>query len=192
MLKGDRCKTQKCAMVKRNYAPGFHGPSQGGRRRLTNYGSQLTEKQKAKKQYGLMEKQFLLTFEKAKRKTGNTGEIFLQMLEMRLDNVVFRAGLTSSRAQARQHVTHGLFTVNGTRVDIPSFVLKTGDVVKVKANKKDLKAFKDLTDKIKSRETVGWLDVDAKEFSAKILHKPDMAIIKPNFNIQMIIEFYSR
>ncbi|MCK5062222.1 30S ribosomal protein S4 [Candidatus Parcubacteria bacterium] len=189
-LKGERCDSPKCAIVKRNYPPGFHGSK--GKKRLTDYGLQLQEKQKARRQYNLLEKQFCLTFKRAKAKTGNTGENFLSLLEMRLDNVIFRLGLASSRGQARQMVSHGLFTVNGRRVTIPSYTTRTGDVIKIKSNKKDAKIFNNLSEILKKKEIPGWLNMDTKALSAKILHKPTMNIIAPTFNIQMIIEYYSR
>ena len=189
-LKGDRCLTAKCAMVKRNYPPGFHGPKKT--RRLSDYGQQLSEKQKAKRQYNLLEKQFKLTFEKARRQTGNTGEIFIKLLEMRLDNAIYRLGFASSRAQARQLINHGHFTVNDHKVNIPSYQLKGGDIIKIKANKKQAKVFKDLGEKLSKSEFPGWLHLNPKELTAKVLHQPDIETIKPNFNIQMIIEYYSR
>lgn len=190
-FKGDRCKSQKCAMVKRNYPPGFHGPTKR-KVRLTDYGTQLNEKQKGRKQYLLMEKQFRLTFDKALRKPGNTGEVFLQLLETRFDNTIYRSGLSVSRAQARQLVNHGLFTINDKKVNIPSYQLRIGDVIKIKSNKKNAKIFKDLAEKLKNHEAPGWMNVDNKEISVKILHKPTMEAIQPSFNVQMIIEYYSR
>lgn len=190
ILKGERCNTAKCAMIKRNYPPGFHGPK--NRKRLTEYGEQLQEKQKAKRQYNLLEKQFKLTFDKAKAQKGNAGENFLILLEMRLDNVIYRSGLGESRAQARQLVNHGLFAVNGTSVDIPSYSLKTGDIITIKNNKKGAKIFKNISETLKKKEIPGWLNVDQKEISSKVLHKPDMKTINPVFNIQMVIEYYSK
>jgi small subunit ribosomal protein S4 len=132
-LKGDRCSTAKCGMVKRNFAPGFHGPK--GRKRLSDYGLQLAEKQKAKKFYNLMEKQFRATFVVAQKKTGDAGKNFFRLLEMRLDNVVYRLGLAASRTQARQLVNHGHFTVNARKASTPSFVVKVGDVIALKKTK---------------------------------------------------------
>lgn len=189
-LKGERCKTAKCGVLRRNYAPGAHGPKH--RPRMTAYGLQLAEKQKARRQYNLMEKQFRASFDKAKRKPGNVGENFLQILETRLDNVVFRSGFAETRSQARQMVNHGLFTVNGRAVNIPSFHVKTGDVLKIKANKKKAKVFTDIGNKLKNKEVPGWINLEAKEASAKVLHLPAMADISPNFNLQMIVEYYSR
>jgi small subunit ribosomal protein S4 len=189
-LKGERCKSPKCAIVKRNYAPGFHGPKQ--RRRLTDYGQQLNEKQKAKKQYNLLENQFRLTFVRASKQQGNVGENFIKMLEMRLDNVIYRLGFADSRYQARQMVSHGMFEVNGTKTNIPSFQTKTGDLIAVRAGKKNVKLFADISEKMKGKEVPGWLNLDAKALSGKVLHQPDMRSIVTNFNIQMIVEFYSR
>ncbi len=189
-LKGERCYTAKCAMVKRNYPPGFHGPK--GRRRQTDYGLQLNEKQKAKRQYNLLEQQFRLIFKKARRQSGNTGENFVKLLEMRLDNTIYRLGIALSRPQARQLVNHGHFTVNERKVNIPSYQLKKGDMIKIKSNKKQSKIFKDLSEKLKKKEIPGWLHLDSQELVAKVLHQPDMEIIKPNFDVQMIVEYYSR
>lgn len=190
MLKGERCNTPKCAMVKRNYPPGFHGPK--GRKRQTDFGLQLTEKQKAKKTYNLLEKQFKLTFEKASSKSGDVGENFVKALEMRLDNVVYRLGFAESRIKARQLVNHGHFQVNGKKVTIPSYVVKPGDVVGAREKSKKSKHFKELTEKIKKYQAPGWVNLDQKELSGKILHEPGMNEIQSNFNIQMIVEFYSR
>ncbi len=189
-LKGERCYTAKCAMVKRNYPPGFHGPK--GRRRQTDYGLQLNEKQKAKRQYILLEQQFKLIFEKARRQSGNAGENFVKLLEMRLDNTIYRLGFAFSRPQARQLVNHGHFTVNGRKVNIPSCQLKKGDTIKIKSNKKQAKIFKNLSEKLKKKEVPGWLHLDTKELTAKVLHQPNMEAINPNFNVQMIVEYYSR
>ncbi|MCK5416670.1 30S ribosomal protein S4 [Candidatus Parcubacteria bacterium] len=189
-LKGERCQSTKCAMVKRNYPPGIHGSK--GRPRMTDYGQQLNEKQKAKKEYNLLEKQFRLTFEKAKKQGGNTGENFIMLLERRLDNVIHRMGFASSRTQARQFVNHGHFIVNDIATDIPSFIVKTGDVIKIKSNKKDNKNFSNLSDKLKKKEIPGWINLDAKKLEAKILHNPTIKDIKTSFNVQMIVEYYSR
>ncbi len=189
-LKGERCQSQKCAIIKRNYAP---GASAGARRaRLTDYGMQLQEKQKAKRQYNMLEKQFKLTFDKSAKKTGNTGENFLKLLESRLDNIVYRLGLASSRPQARQLINHGLFTLNGKKMDIPSYLAKTGDEIAIKASKKNAKIFKELPEKLKNKEVPGWLNLDIKKMTAKILHAPSIQDIKPNFNVQVIVEYYSR
>lgn len=190
LLKGERCNTAKCAMVKRNYPPGFHG--QKGRKRATGYGIQLTEKQKAKRTYNVLEKQFRLTFEKAKNKGGDAGENFLQLLEMRLDNVVYRAGFASSRPQARQLINHGHFDVNDKKVTIPSYIVKNGDILKVRSGKKDGKFHKSMIEALKGKEMPGWLNFDKSKGTIKILHKPSLEMINPNFQISQIIEFYSK
>ena len=189
-LKGDRCSTPKCAMVKRNYAPGFHGPK--GHKRLSDYGLQLQEKQKAKKYYGLLEKQFRLTYAKASKKQGDAGKNFLRLLEMRLDNVIFRLGWASSRSQARQLVTHGHFTVNDRKTDIPSFSVKLGQVIKIRKSSKSNRFFKNLDEKLKKAERPSWLNLDTKDLSAKALHEPKDTDLPQNINVQMIIEYYSK
>lgn len=189
-LKGERCDTAKCAIIKRNYAPGFHGPKK--KSRLTDYGTQLAEKQKTKRQYNLLEKQFKLTFEKAQQKAGNSGENFVKLLEMRFDNAVYRAGFANSRSQARQMINHGHFTINDKKVNIPSYIVRTGEVIKIKSNKKDNKIFKTIVEKLKKKEMPGWMNFDTDNMSVKILHEPNVTDLKSNFNIQMVVEFYSR
>lgn len=190
MLKGERCISQKCAIVKRNYPPGFHGIK--GKQRLSDYGNQLYEKQKAKRTYGLMEKQFRLTYERAKKVKGDTGKNLLKLLEARLDNVVYRLGIAPSRSLARQLVAHGHFLVNDTRVDIPSFTVKTGDSIKVKPASKRAKYFREAEEKGFKTELPSWLNFDKKEWSAKILHLPEDMDLPANINPQVIVEFYSR
>jgi small subunit ribosomal protein S4 len=189
-LKGERCFTPKCAIVKRNYAPGFHGPQ--GHKRLSDYGQQLAEKQKAKKFYGLMEKQFRLTFEKAAKKTGDAGKNFLRALEMRLDNVVYRAGFATSRAAARQLVNHGHFAVDGTMTDIASFGVKSGQIIKIKPTSENNAYFRNLGEKLKKADRPSWLNFDANDLSAKVLHEPQDADLPQNLNIQVITEYYSK
>ncbi|MFZ4631875.1 MAG: 30S ribosomal protein S4 [Patescibacteria group bacterium] len=189
-LKGDRCTTPKCAMIKRNYAPGFHGPK--GHKRLSDYGLQLQEKQKAKKYYGLLEKQFRLTYAKASTKQGDAGKNFLRLLEMRLDNVIYRLGWASSRAQARQLVAHGHFTVNDRKTDIPSFSVKLGQVIKIRKSSLSNRFFKNLGEKLKKSERPSWLNLDVKDLSAKALHEPKDTDLPQNINVQMIIEYYSK
>lgn len=178
-------------MVKRNYPPGFHGPSRG-RRKLSDYGTQLAEKQKAKKYYNLMEKQFRLTFEKASKKAGDSGKNFLRLLEMRLDNVVFRLGIAKSRSQARQLVNHGHFEVNGVKTDIPSFIVKPGQEITVRARAKKSPYFKQAAEGLKKAELPAWLNLQASEMKAKVLHEPADTDLPTNFNVQMIIEYYSK
>lgn len=189
-LKGERCNTAKCAIVKRNYAPGAHGPKR--KARPTEYGTQLNEKQKAKRQYNLLEKQFKLTFERAKKESGNTGENFLKLLESRFDNTIYRLGWADSRRGARQLVNHGHFTINEKKVNIPSYQVRAGEVIRIKSNKKNAKVFSGLKEKLQKKEIPGWLNLDKSDLSAKILHAPDAAALKPNFNLQMIVEYYSR
>lgn len=189
-LKGERCYGVKCAIVKRNYAPGVHGAKR--RTRQTEYGLQLQEKQKAMKQYRLLEKQFALTFARAKKQSGNLSENFLKLLETRLDNTVYRLGLAPSRDLARQMVNHGHFTVNGRKVNIPSYRVKAGDVIKVKDNSRRKKIFSNLSEKLKKAQVPGWLNLEAGELAGKVLHQPTGDDLKTNLNLQMIVEYYSR
>ncbi len=190
LLKGDRCNTPKCAMVKRNYPPGIHGVK--GRNRTTGYGLQLMEKQKARKTYNLLEKQFRLTFEKAKKMPGNVGENFLQLLEMRLDNVIYKMNIAPSRSKARQVINHGHITVNDKKVSIPSFTVKKGDVIKIKAGSMRTKLFSDLKEKVKTLEAPGWIYFEKGELTGKILHAPNSQDIATTINISTVVEFYSR
>ncbi len=190
LLKGERCSTPKCAMLKRNYVPGIHGPK--GKKRSSDYGLQLAEKQKARKIYNLMEKQFRLIFEKAQKKTGDTGKNFLKLLEMRLDNVIFRSGFGASHTQARQLVNHGHFTVNNRKVDVPSFTVKVGDVIKIKKASSKNRFFRDLGERMKKAELPSWIHFDATDLSLKVLHEPGENDMPKNVNVQMIIEFYSK
>lgn len=189
-LKGERCFGPKCAMVKRNYAPGFHGPK--GRKRLSDFGTQLAEKQKAKKYYGVAEKQFRLTFEKAAKKQGDAGKNFLRLLESRLDNVIFRLGFASSRAQARQLVNHGHFTLNDRKTDIPSCIVKPGQVVKIRKSSQKSPYFRNIAEKLAKAERPSWLDFNKSDLSAKILHEPKDADLPESINVHMIIEYYSK
>lgn len=193
MLKGERCFSPKCAMVKKSYIPGFHGPKSRRMMRKSDYGVQLNEKQKARKQYGLLEKQFKLTFDKASKKSGDTGENLLKLLEQRLDNVIFRLGFASSRSEARQLINHGHFEINNKKVNIPSYQVKAGDEIEIrKKSKTQGKKFKNLAEMIKKVEVPGWLNLDKKELSAKVLHEPRGKDIVFNINTQMIVEFYSK
>jgi len=190
MFKGERCSSSKCAMVKRNYPPGDHGAKR--RKRQSDYGLQLNEKQKARKQYSLQEKQFKLTFNKADKQSGNTGENLLKLLEMRLDNTVYRLGFAVSRSQARQIVGHEHITVNGEKVNIPSFQVKSGDVIKIRDKKRNNKFFKNLNEKLNNVSVPGWLHLDIKELSGKVLQRPSEKDMQTNINSQMIVEYYSR
>lgn len=189
-LKGERCDTPKCAIVKRNFPPGIHGVK--GKSRQSEYGLQLQEKQKVKREYGLLEKQFRLTFEKGKTQAGKAGENLFKLLETRLDNTVYRLGFASSRTQARQMVNHGHFTVNGKKVNIPSYQVRVGEVIAVRAGSKKSKLFAGLEEKAKKTQVPGWLNLDVKGLSAKVLNKPTIEDVKTNFNVQMIVEFYSK
>lgn len=180
-LKGERCLSQKCAMVKRPYPPGPTGQSFRGKQ--SEYGKQLREKQKAKRLYIMGEKQFANSAEKAERMLGNSSENLMQLLETRLDNVVYRIGLTNSRNNARQLVNHGFIRVNGEKVSIPSYQLKVGDVVEPKTKEN----FKEL-----SSTAPSWIDFDAKKLTAKINHMPMREEIETTVNENLIIEFYSR
>ena len=190
MLKGERCSTAKCAIVKRNYPPGLHGPK--GRSRQSGYSMQLREKQKAKKIYNLMEKQFALSFEKALKQKGETGENLMKILETRLDNVIYRLGFAASRAEARVLTNHGHFKVNDIKVNIPSFSVKTGDVIKIKSSSQKSKPFAALPEKLKKIEVPGWLNLDLKDLSAKVLSQPSKENFESKINNQMIVEFYSK
>jgi len=189
-LKGERCNSTKCAIIRRNYPPGVHG--QKGMRRLTGYGIQLREKQKAKRLYGLMETQFRNYFESSKKAQGDTSEFLVRHLETRLDNVIFRLGFARSRSQARQMVNHGLFTVNDRRVDIPSYSVRPGEIIKIKTTKTDKKIFENLKNNLKKHETPSWLLLDADKLEGKVLAYPAGDELKQPFDPKLIVEFYSR
>ena len=186
-LKGERCYSSKCALEKRAYAPGQHGQD---RKKKSNYGLQLREKQKAKRFYGLQETQFLNYFKKAAAKKGMTGENLLVMLETRLDNVVFRMGFASSRKEARQLVLHGHFTVNGKKVDIPSAAVKAGDVVAVKAKSTSSPKFKEIKEMTIS--TPEWISIDTQKLEGKVLAIPTRAQIDTPVAEHLIVELYSK
>ena len=188
-LKGERCLTKKCAMERRPVIPGQHGNS---RRRVTfsEYGTQLREKQKVKRMYGILEAQFRSYYEEAERQKGVTGENMLSLIERRLDNVVYRMGIGASRSQSRQIVNHGHITVNGKRVNIPSYIVKVGDTIAIKENKQDLDFFKSL----KGMKVVmpKWLEFDTNTLSGKIVALPKREDIDADIKEQLIIELYSR
>ena len=186
-LKGERCYSTKCALEKRNYAPGQHGQN---RKKQSEYGNQLREKQKTKRFYGLQETQFRNLFDKAAKKSGITGENLLILLETRLDNVVFRLGLASSRKEARQLVTHGHFTVNGKKATIPSMELKAGDVVKVKDKSASSPKFKEIKDMIIT--VPAWMSVDTEKLEGKILALPTRDQIDTPVAEHLIVELYSK
>ncbi|MDO5302365.1 MAG: 30S ribosomal protein S4 [Clostridia bacterium] len=186
-LKGERCYSAKCALEKRNYAPGQHGQS---RKKVSEYGLQLREKQKAKRFYGLQEKQFRNLFDKAARKQGKTGENMLILLETRLDNVVYRLGFASSRKEARQLVVHGHFTVNGKKATAPAMELKAGDVVKVKEKSTNSPKFKEVKDM--AITVPSWMSVDVEKLEGKVVSVPTREEIDTPVAEHLIVELYSK
>ena len=188
-LKGSRCYTDKCSISRRNYAPGQHGQK---RAKLSEYGTQLREKQKTKSYYGVGEKQFRGYFEIASNKKGITGENLLQILESRLDNVVYRLGFGSSRAQARQLVNHGQFEVNGKKVDIPSYLVKAGDVITVRENKKDNSTIKANVEANATRPIPAWLELNNETLSGKVLRLASREDVDIPIEEHLIVELYSK
>jgi small subunit ribosomal protein S4 len=192
-LKGERCFTPKCAFERRGYAPGQHGKSsQFRRRRETDYNRQLRAKQKARRIYGILERQFRRYYEVSLQRRGLTGLNLLQILESRLDNIVYRLGYASSRGQARLLVTHGHFTVNGRRTDVPSMLVSADDVVAVREGSLRRTYFKELGDLAEERNIPAWLDRDVKNLSGKVLRLPERSEIDGNLQEQLIVEYYSR
>ena len=189
-LKGERCYTEKCAIEKRNFAPGQHGKTR--KAKLAGYGIQLREKQKVKRIYGVLEDQFRQYFEQAERMRGITGETLLQLLERRLDNVAYRLGLATSRPQARQLVRHGHLTVNGRKVNIPSFSVKPGDVVALRASSQMVPAVVHALEEVKGRGVPEWLSFDPNAFAAKISSIPTREQINLPVQEQLIVELYSK
>ena len=192
-LKGEKCDSAKCPVVKRNFPPGMHGPT-ARIPKPTNYGRQLKEKQKAKRMYGLRELQFRNYFEKGLKKVGNTGELLFSFLEGRLDNTVYRLGFVPSRRQARQVVGHGLITVNGKKVNIPSYQVKIGDIVSIKNNRLKSPLFTNLKEKLQKsdKQLAPWLSLNKEELSGKILSKPKLNDVAVNVDWRVIVEFYSK
>ena len=189
-LKGSRCYSDKCAIERRAYAPGEHGKSR--RVKETNYGTQLREKQKARRTYGVLERQFRNYFEKAARAKGVTGEVLLQMLERRLDNVVFRLGFAVNRGQARQLVRHGHFRVNGRGVDIPSYLLRVGDSIEVRDRSKQLVVIQSSLESRKGQSASEWLETNADSMTGRVLSIPTRESIGTPINEQLIVELYSK
>ena len=187
--KGERCYTEKCALNRRTGAPGQHGAA---RKKVGEYGKQLREKQKAKRYYGVLEKQFRNYFAKADAQEGMTGENLLKLIERRLDNVVYRMGMAESRTEARQLVLHEHFTLNGKKVNIPSIIVGLGDVVAVKENFRDSVKCKELAEDLQSKTAPKWLDVDKTALSAKVVALPARDDIDFEINEQLIVEFYSK
>ena len=196
-LKGERCFTPKCAFERRNFAPGQHGRagSRGGGSRSgreSDYLRQLRAKQRARRVYGIMERQFRRYYEVALQRRGLTGLNLLQILESRLDNVIYRLGFASSRPEARVLVTHGHFTVNGRRTDVPSMLLREGDVIAVRDGSRSLTYFKGLGDVAETRSSPSWLNRDTKQLSGALQRLPERAEIDGSLNEQLIVEYYSR
>jgi len=189
-LKGERCYTEKCAIEKRNFLPGQHGKAR--KAKLAGYGLQLREKQRVKRIYGVLENQFRRYFEAADRQRGITGELLLQMLECRLDNVIYRIGFATSRAQARQLVRHGHFSVNGKKVDIPSYQVREGDIVAVRERSKQAAAVQHAIVEVKGRGIPEWLSLQADQTSGRIVSLPSRAQINLPVQEQLIVELYSK
>lgn len=188
-LKGARCYTPKCAIARRAYAPGQHGAS---RKKLSNYGVQLREKQKVKRIYGVLERQFRKYFEIASKSKGVTGKVLLQLLERRLDNVIFRMGLGTSRAQARQVTRHNFVYVNAKRVNIPSYLVGREDVIQIKAKPQAEKKLRENLELSKDRSVPTWLEFSLKDLQAKVLRLPEKEDIPSTIQEQLIVELYSK
>lgn len=189
-LKGDRCYTDKCAFERRSYAPGQHGQRRGGK--ISDYGVQLREKQKVKRIYGVLEKQFRKYYERAERQKGITGTNLLILLERRLDNVVYRMGFASSRHQGRQLVRHSHFTVNGRKVNIPSYQVKIGDVIEVKDKSRKIPTVLEAIETVVRREMPSWLEVDSASFRGAVREFPNREELTMPINEQLIVELYSK
>lgn len=190
-LKGERCLSDKCSFDRRSYAPGQHGESRG-RRRQTEYGLQLREKQKVKRIYGIMEKQFRNYYKNAARRKGVTGENLLQLLERRLDNVVYRLGFANSRNQARQLVRHNHFIVNGRKTNVPSYLVKQGDEVVVKERSRRLETIRHSLERVEARGIPSWLEVDQEGMRGVILGQPSREDVTLDIQEQLIVELYSK
>jgi len=194
-LKGQRCYSPKCAFERRGYPPGQNGKGGSSRNRgdrESDYARQLRAKQRARRVYGIMERQFRRYFSAASRHRGMTGLNLLQVLECRLDNVVYRMGLADSRAQARQIVNHGHFLVNGVRSDIPSMILHPGDAISVREASRSEPFFKEMPDYSEQRTCAVWLDRDLKNLTGRVIRLPERPEIEANLNEQLIVEYYSR
>ena len=192
-LKGERCFSQKCAIERRNYPPGPHGrQSQWRRSRESDFGKQLRAKQKARRVYGVLEKQFRRYYRQALKSRGLTGLTMLQILESRLDNVIYRMGFASSRAQARQLVAHGHFLVNDRRTTVPSMAISEGDRIELREGSRSKPFFKELNELVKDRNAPEWVNRDLKKLSGSINRLPERTEIDANLNEQLIVEYYSR
>ena len=191
-LKGERCYAEKCAIEKRNVPPGQHGTGRKRKARLAGYGLQLREKQKVKRTYGVLENQFRRYFEVADRQRGITGETLLQLLERRFDSVVYRLGLATSRPQARQLVRHGHFLINGKRTDVPSYSVRAGDVVSVRATSTKNLSIQHAMEEVKGRGIPEWLEFDAEKMTGRLASLPTRAQINLPVQEQLIVELYSK
>lgn len=192
-LKGARCFSPKCSFERRSYPPGLHGKgAQFRRRRESDYNRQLRAKQKARRIYGILERQFRRYYQESLSRRGLTGLNLLQVLESRLDNVIFRLGFADSRAQARTLVTHGHFMVNGRRTDVPSMLVSKGDVVSVREGSRDREYFKDMLVVAEDKNVPAWLSRDLKDLSGTVLRLPERSEIDSNLQEQLIVEYYSR
>jgi small subunit ribosomal protein S4 len=188
-LKGERCFTPKCAVERRPSPPGDHGQR---RRKISEYGEHLKEKQKVRAIYGVLERQFRKHFDAAKRQPGATGENLLRLLETRLDNVVYRLGFADNRNQARQLVTHGHITLNGRKTDIASALVRQGDTVAVSSRSREKEYFKIVAETLEKKSLPRWLELDASQLSGRVAAPPSREDIENNINEQLIVEFYSR
>jgi len=188
-LKGNRCDTEKCAIERRKYPPGHHGQ---GYRKLSDYGFQLREKQKVRKMYGLLERQFRKYFERAERKKGITGEVLLQLIESRLDTIVYRMGFAPNRRSARQFIRHGHIFVDGREVNLPSFEVKPGASVTVKQSSKNIPEIVDSISKVEHRGIPSWVEVDTVNFTGKVLNIPSREDLQLPVQEQLIVELYSK
>lgn len=188
-LKGERCYKSKCSLERKKSQPGQHGKV---RRKLSDYGVQLREKQKVKRIYGVLERQFFIFYDRAHRSQGVTGDVLMSSLERRLDNVIYRAGLASSRNQARQLVNHGHFSVNGRKVDIPSFQVSSGDVVSLNERSKDVKIVKESFDSVEGRGIPTWITLDKPNFKLTVTKLPERTDVEYEISEQLIVELYSK
>ncbi|MFT4571337.1 MAG: small subunit ribosomal protein S4 [Candidatus Binatia bacterium] len=189
-LKGERCYTDKCAIERRNYPPGQHG--QGRRRKVSEYAVQLREKQRLRRMYGLLEKQFRRYFEFAENDKGVTGEVLLNYLERRLDNMVYRLGLATSRAEARQMIRHRHFEVNGKRVDIPSYLTKAGDEISIREKSREKDVFKRSAEIATKRGVAEWLELDAAALKGRVMRLPERDELTMPINERLVVELYSK
>jgi len=189
-LKGSKCSGPKCSIARRAYSPGQHGPV--SRTKLSNYGLQLREKQKVKRIYGVFEKQFRRYFTVVSKKKGVTGKLLLQMLERRLDNVIFRLGFAVSRAQARQIVRHNFVVVNSRRVNIPSFLIDKDDLIQIKSKENNQKVIRQNLELTKDRSVPSWLELNLQELKTKVLRLPEREDISADIQEQLIVELYSK